>query len=340
MTEQDSTGGTSTASGNSKFQLPPRKLNADGDERRVGIEIELGAPDIDSIVVIVQSVFGGMSSRISAYEWEVKDSCFGNFGIEADYDYLKKIARESDESGKVIDELQTQALGALSSMLVPFEIVSPPIPVSQLSTIENLTIKLRENGAKGTRDAAWKAFGLHLNPELPALDTETCLHYLKAYLCLHDWLMEREKVDLSRRITPYIDAFGEDYIKHVLSPNYAPDMATLIDDYLKFNPTRNRSLDMLPLFSFLDKDRVGSAVDDELVKARPTFHYRLPNCDIDNPDWSLANAWNDWCVVERLAENETLLNMVAKDYLEHQSQILPNIIDPWLDKARYWVTEI
>jgi len=340
MTEQDFEGAISSAHNQSKFQMPPKLQNDKGDERRVGVEIELSAPDIDSLVVIVQSVFGGISESISAYEWEVRDSCFGKFGIEVDYDYLKKIAKESDKSGKVIDELQTHALGALSSALVPFEIVTPPIPVSQLPTMEDLTVKLRERGAKGTKDAVWKAYGLHLNPEVPSLDAPSCLRYLKAYLCLHDWLIEQEKVDLSRRITPYVDAFGSDYIGLVLAGDYEPGITTLIDDYLQYNPTRNRSLDMLPLFSFLDRERVASAVNDELVKARPTFHYRLPNCDIDNPQWSVADAWNGWCMVERLAENTILLEAATKDYLDHQSQILPDIIDPWLKKANHWVSKL
>jgi hypothetical protein len=33
-----------------------------------------------------------------------------------------------------------------------------------------------------------------------------------------------------------------------------PDLDTLIDDYLEYNPTRNRALDFLPLFLHLDED--------------------------------------------------------------------------------------
>lgn len=41
--------------------------------------------------------------------------------------------------------------------------------------------------------------------------------------------------------------------------------------------------------------------DPHLVKARPAYHYRLPNCLIDEPDWRLAREWNTWVAVERLA---------------------------------------
>ncbi|OBX33760.1 putative amidoligase enzyme [Halomonas elongata] len=40
----------------------------------------------------------------------------------------------------------------------------------------------------------------------------------------------------------------------MLDPDYQPDLRTLIDDYLEYNPTRNRELDLLPLFAYLDPE--------------------------------------------------------------------------------------
>ena len=93
----------------------------------------------------------------------------------------------------------------------------------------------------------------------------------------------------------------------------APSLEELIDDYLEFNPTRNRSLDMLPLFQYLDKERIDAVIDDERVKPRPTFHYRLPNCDIDDPGWNLDNSLDTWLQVEQLAFDKKL-SEIATEY--------------------------
>ena len=49
--------------------------------------------------------------------------------------------------------------------------------------------------------------------------------------------------------------------------------------------------------------------DDErkLVKGRPAFHYRLPDCKVNQAGWTAAGAWNRWVYVETLAADEALL---------------------------------
>jgi hypothetical protein len=137
-----------------------------------------------------------------------------------------------------------------------------------------------------------------------------------------------ERTDLSRRVTPYINHFGEDYIRLVLDANYEPDQEQLIADYLRFNPTRNRSLDMLPLFCHLNEDQVREAIDDDRVNARPTFHYRLPNCDIDDPDWNLNVPIEMWMAVEAFAYHKDL-QKVCDEYLVKQDSLLPTFASTW-----------
>ncbi len=52
-----------------------------------------------------------------------------------------------------------------------------------------------------------------------------------------------------------------------------------------------------------------SAAGDErkLVKGRPAFHYRLPDCKINVPGWTAAAPWNRWVYIEKLAANDALL---------------------------------
>lgn len=321
------------------YARPPVSQAYSGKPRHVGVEIELTGPEVELLVDRVEGVFGGQRRHISDVEWEVSESGLGTFRIEVDFDLLKRVARHEKESGEWLDTLASKALGSLSKGIVPCEIVSPPIPLSRLHEIDRLIDVLRRDGAKGTRDSIWNAFGLHLNVEAPSLSAESLLAYLRAYLCLHDWLVEVERVDIKRRIAPYINPFGNDYVRHVLAPDYAPDLPTLIDDYLLFNPTRNRALDMLPLFTFIDEPRVRATVTSRLVRARPTYHYRLPNCEIDDGSWALHTAWNHWCQVEWLAHDHNRLRKICALLLEHLDGFTPDLFDPWKDKIKPWLID-
>ena len=103
--------------------------------------------------------------------------------------------------------------------------------------------------------------------------------------------MQAHQVDFTRKLSPYLDLYPEAYLKAVLSESH-PDMDWILSTYLEHNATRNRALDMLPMLAEIDEQQVRSVVDDPKIKARPTFHYRLPNCLIEMPNWSLASSWN------------------------------------------------
>jgi hypothetical protein len=125
---------------------------------------------------------------------------------------------------------------------------------------------------------------------------------------LYDWLVEEARIDFTRKLSSFIDPFPEPFRRKVIDPDYRPDVDGLIDDYLADNPTRNRPLDMLPAFATLRHDRVlAAAKEHDQVKPRPTFHYRLPNCCVDDPAWTFAQEWNRWVAVERLAEDRVRL---------------------------------
>ena len=45
----------------------------------------------------------------------------------------------------------------------------------------------------------------------------------------------------------------------------------------------------------------------------------MANCCVDRPNWTLAESWNLWCVIEHLAVTPSLLNelcTIAKPYME------------------------
>lgn len=321
------------------WPLPIQAKTANKKYRRVGVEIEFTGLQIDAIVEIIKTELGGKAAPVSDYEVNVEDTSLGSFGVELDFAYIKKLGRERSENGKGndFDELAENLVGTIAKQLVPFEVVGPPVAMPELWKLESLFKALRLAGAEGTGSSATNAFGLQLNPEMPDCEAATIVNYLRAFFCLFDWLKERSKVDLTRRLTSYVDPFSKEYIRLVLNPDYAPDMDTLIDDYLKHNPTRNRALDMLPLFTHIDETRVRAKVDDDRVKPRPTLHYRLPNSLIDDPQWGLITPWRDWLQVDNLANQPELLAEVCEAYLKHLDSFTDSLFGDWGHAVYRWL---
>ncbi|VUD40484.1 hypothetical protein TDB9533_00258 [Thalassocella blandensis] len=332
--------------------IPQNHLNQDNHIRRVGVEIEFAGLSLEQITQAIVRQYGGTTQIKTLLEARVENTSLGDFTVELDAQYFKDLAKSklpesdsnelentTDDGLNLIEQLSMEIisedfLAKAASQFVPWEIVSPPVPVDQLHQLQMLVTDLREAGALGTRHSPVYAFGVHLNPELPALDSGTIVRYLKAYFCLYEWIYERENVDFSRRITPYINHFDKKYIEKVLDTHYFPDLNLLVSDYLQDNPTRNRSLDLLPLFRFLDEAQVTQSVDDPRIKSRPTFHYRLPNCDIDNPTWNIHVPWQHWLEVEALANNKNLLTVACQAYLHDLQRLTRSFDSRWLDKIK------
>jgi hypothetical protein len=318
----------------SNFLLPPISTNASGEMRRVGVELEFSGLTLENIASLIHEQFGGIIIANTPYENIITDTSLGDFKVELDFQYLKEKGRykqNPEDFLAQLDEWSEFILRMAAEQIVPFEIVSPPIPMDRLGELGLLIRRLRQSGAQGTETGALYAFGLHFNPELPSLDPETIVSYLKAFLCLYDWLVQRSNIDLTRSMTGYISPFPSDYIRQVIDLDYHPDQDRLIDDYLIANPTRNRALDMLPLFAYLDKSRTMSVINDDRVHARPTLHYRLPNCLIDQPGWNIDMDWQNWLMVERLACNPECLNAICLAYMSFLNRSLSELFQDWTE---------
>jgi len=323
-----------------RLRLPPQLQRDDGGTRRIGVELELIGLELAKLSgIVVEHLHGEVRER-SRYEHIVTGDAHGNWKVELDFAYLKDKGRSpSVDDGLMsnIDTVAEELLRTSAVQFVPYEIVSPPLPMDELEGVEVLINKLREAGAQGTKAGVAYAFGMQFNPELPDTSAATIVRYLKAFLCLFDWLKERAVVDWTRRLTVYTDPFPRTYVRTVIDPNYQPSLDVLIDDYLAANPTRNRALDMLPLFKHLDEKRVIAVVDDPRVKSRPTLHYRLPNCEVDDPNWGLHCAWNDWLQVEHLAAEPERLAQACRKYQLYLGNPLAGLFKPWKRKIRKWL---
>ena len=304
----------------------------------VGYELEFSGISLDQAAEAVQSALGGELTSVSYAQRVIQTSSFGEFIIELDWDYLKRKASDAGRGDGGSEWLEQ--LSQAAALLVPVEVVCPPIPLSNLAALTPMIRGLREAGAVGTEESLIAAYGVHINTEIPRLDADTLFAYLRAFAILQWWLIDAHKVDAARKVSPYIDLYPQAYLKRVLSKT-GSTMDEIFTDYLEHNASRNRALDLLPMLAEINSDRVREVVDDTKVKARPTFHYRLPNCHIERPDWSLAGAWNTWCVVERLAAREDDLETLAGEFLDADRPILGvgrghwvGFIDRWLkDRA-------
>jgi hypothetical protein len=323
------------------FLVPPRRDNPRGRVRKVGVELEMTGVTPGQIAEAVMAVVGGKLECSSPFESTVTRTELGDFRIELDANILKHrgYQKHLEEMGIVIGDGQArenleQVMSRVAGLIVPLELVSPPTPWTELARLDAIRHKLHEAGARGTHSSPFYAFGLHLNIEAASLAAANILAVLRAFLLRYEWLVEVEDVDFSRRITPYVQPYPEDYVAHVLAADYHPDRRQLINDFLNFTPTRNRPLDLLPLLAHLDRERVMAApVERDLIKPRPAWHYRLPNCLIDEPDWSLAVPWNHWMAVEQLAEHPEALRAECRRYLN-----TPGGIKRWLAERlqRFW----
>jgi hypothetical protein len=320
-------------------------LNAEQKERKVGFEIEFSGLKIEQITEIIRECFGGEVREVTPFKHKVEGTEYGTFTVELDFRFLKEeiLKEELEELGlideddvKIIRQIE-ELIAAVSETVVPYEIGTPPMPIERLQVLDTLEEKLRQKGALGTSASLFYAFGLHINPETPSFEVDVLLNYLRSFFVLYEWLVYTSKTDIVRRLTNYIAPFEEAYIKLVLDQNYQPDLETFIDDYLKYNPTRNRALDMLPLFKFIDKERVEAVVDDPRISARPTFHYRLPDCRIDTEIHNIAHAWNRWVEVERIAVNKARLQDLSRAYLEYLDDPLSIFDESWAVKIDKWL---
>ncbi len=304
---------------------PPVPAGQDGSHRRVGLEFEFAALRPRDAAELVRDRFGGEIRQNNPHRYTIEDGDPSPFRVELDAQYVhpNDRLREIDETRpwltdlvtwiKELDAETSRILGDLAGDLIPCEIVAPPIEWPRLMEMETLYRDLGHAGAAGTDEGLLYAFGLHLNIEVTGETVDDILPTLQAYLLLSPWLRSDIRVDGMRRAFPYIDPFPSSYLRHICRPGYAPDIDGMIADYLSFNDTRNRELDMLPLFAHLRADLVRAAVDDPRVKPRPAFHWRLPNTLFSERHAGPAAEWRRWLAVERLAQDREALAEACRE---------------------------
>lgn len=331
------------------YPFPRRMLAADGTERTVGIELEFAGLELEDIARIVIELYGGHLVPVSRFECRAADTALGTFRIEIDLMPLKRRShlRLLDRLGLELEPESLRhaedVLARVAGTLIPHEIASPPLAMHLLPCLERLRARLQAAHARGTKALPHYAFGLQFNPEIPARDATTILNYLRPFLLLADWLEQQGRIALARRLSSFISAFPLAYARSVLQPDYAPGLGQLIDDYALANPTRNRPLDLLPLFAYLAPARLRRELAENRIKINPcpTLHYRLPNCLIDEPDWTLAREWAGWVAVDNLAQSPGKIAAMSEDFLARRGHVMVGYDESWAQRvAQEWLQAI
>lgn len=305
------------------FRTLPWETSHRKQPRRFGIEIEFSGLELNDVQQRVAKKLSLTATESGRYRYKLTGDPAGDWLVELDFQMLARMGEQTFDADSLTDTMQESLeimLAAVAKQLVPLELVTPPLPFAELDKVAELVTELREAGAKGSSESLRYAFGLQLNPEIPAADEKLLLRIIQAFVCLQPWLRQRENIDFVRNLTSYIEPYPEPYRHKIINTHYQPDLAQLIDDYLEFNPSRNRALDCLPLFLHLDKERVRAVTDDTLIKARPAFHYRLPSCEIHLATWSLHHAWDGWAEVEMLAYDYDRLARCMAAYQQHMKK--------------------
>jgi len=331
------------------FKQLPVLYNAKGELRKVGFELEFANVDIEKSVRIIQDLYGGSEVMEHRFSRKVVNTGIGDFSVKIDLKLLNEktykepldklnINLHDIQFGKdTLEDGVEAVLESVVNKVIPYEITTPPLPVAELEQFEKLRQALYEHHAKGTEAFITNAFATHINPEVPATDAATILRYLQAFLLLYPWLVKKGETDFARRMTSFINPYPAEYNVLALAPAYHPDMDTLIEDYHRLNPDRNRPLDLYPLFAALRPDKVNGYTDLGNVKPRETFHYRLPNSWVSKPDWTLAQEWDNWVLLEELANDPERLAQMSQQYLALKQDTLIGFDSKWTKQTEQWL---
>lgn len=278
---------------------PPILRRADGNLRQVGIEIEFLGLSAKAAAEVLARGLGGSIAMEDPHAFRILGTGLGDIAVETDLRHVHP-GRDS-HVGVSLNRHVAAWLGRILSPFVPRELITAPLPIARLSAVDEIVSLLRTAGARGKGAVLYDSLGLHFNIDPPSLDAAAVTAFLKAFLLVEDRL-RRETTGGRRHLVRVLPPdYPPAYRQRVLAPEYWPDQTTLIADYLAANPTRNRGLDLLPLFAYLNEEQVRSALPHEKIGPRPALHYRLPQSHVSDPNWSILPDWERWLVIERLA---------------------------------------
>ncbi|OWY00152.1 MULTISPECIES: amidoligase family protein [unclassified Thioclava] len=288
----------------------PKPCNAEGKPRRTGVEIEFAGLTEARIAQIAARALGGEAQRSDGQDWEVTGTKLGDLQVYLDISLRK-------QAGGTLKELGLR----IGREVIPVEIVTDPLDREGLLQLSDFLDLLRSEGAQGTGRSLLYGFGLHLNPEIASSNAEDIVRPLLAFALIEEWMRETWPIEATREVLPFTAPYPKKLIEDLarLGPDAALDAVILA--YRKHTLSRNHGLDMLPIFCELRPDLIAPEEGKGgTVSPRPAFHFRLPDCRIDDETWSLDNEWKRWWFVETLAADPELLGLMCREWLTAKTE--------------------
>lgn len=278
----------------------PVRDRADGTTRRIGIELEFAGVDEDAAARILADVTRGQVVRRDDRTWAIETSLLGTCETYLDTRFRDDVAGLAGEVG--LD---------LARLIVPVELVTAPFDPAHMPTFDKVIAALREKGAAGSRQGVLLGFGVHLNVEIADDTVDHLWRVTTSFALLEPYLRQTTGIDVSRRVLPFVQPYPDALVDD-LSGSEPADLSEFIETYLKHAPSRNHGLDLLPVMAHLAPDQVMDRITDgTATKPRPAFHFRMPDCRIDEVDWSIAVPWSAWIATERLAATRALFDRLC-----------------------------
>lgn len=274
-------------------------IAADGRLRRVGVEVEFLGPSAYAAATALARDLGGVAEPEDPHAIKVIGTRLGNLSVELDLRHSHPARHPSLNFG--LGRRGAAILGTLVSPFVPRELITAPMPATEIGRVDEALASLRSVGARGHGVVLLASLSLHFNIDPPSLDARTLTAFLKAFLLVSGDLRRQTAQGRLRLALALPPDYPRGYKERVLAPDYWPSLPDLTADYLAANPTRQRALDLLPVLAYLNEAQVRQALPREKIGPRPVFHYRLPHAHLSNPDWSILPDWYGWLEVERLA---------------------------------------
>ena len=317
--------------------------NFNNEKRKIGIELEFYGLTPEQAAQVVAECLDGKIVRKHKALYKVESSK-GTFKLETDAKLLKKLSASSELNRKQekidYDGAIRDIISLVSDEIVPTELITPPLLIEDISLVNRLQEELVNKGALGTAESFRFAFAAQLNPDVQSLEVDYILKHLKAFIMLSEWLKKQISIDFTRKLTSHASDFPKAYNIKIFHPDYSPTLDEFIEDYLEFSPTRNMGLDLLPLFDYLNHELVASKIKDERIQARPTFHYRLPNCQLGLRSWNIEVEWQRWLLIEKLVENQELYEKMSKHFYDIYTKKDRDLFPNWLREASNYVEMI
>ncbi|WP_299046413.1 amidoligase family protein [uncultured Tateyamaria sp.] len=283
------------------FAPLPHPHRPDGTDRRVGVEIEFAGLTEDATATLVRDALGGDIHRDATHDLHVSGTELGKVKIVLDT-ALRRLG-DAGPVDKVLDALRG---------LIPVEIVTDPLTRDQLVQLDAFRDTLRRHGAVGTTDGVLLGFGVHLNVAITDTQDPFTWDTVLAFALIQGWLRRQMPIDDTRRLMPFVAPWPDAFVTELARIGPASTLDAVRDLYAQHCNSRNHALDLLPIFRHADAEGFDRLFPNQSnTTGRPAFHFRLPDCRIDDAAWSLDLEWQRWRLVERLAADADTLSALT-----------------------------